>query len=89
VTTETEPYHAVRLVADRTATGTLHVGGADLSAAVSGVELTLNTGGHERGVAMTLHMAAPSVDFDGEARVMIPDSTRAALVALGWTPPAD
>ncbi|MFF8768506.1 hypothetical protein ACF07Q_28660 [Nocardiopsis dassonvillei] len=36
---------------------------------------------------LNLHM--PTVTVQGEAHVVLPDSTREALVALGWTPPAD
>lgn len=28
-----------------------------------------------------------STEFDGEAKVFIPDVTRDALIRLGWTPP--
>lgn len=36
-------------------------------------------------VAVRLH----EVDVDGAMTVQVPEQTRAALVALGWTPPAD
>lgn len=34
-------------------------------------------------------VAADGATFDGEVRLVIPESTRDALVALGWTPPEE
>ncbi|OUC99330.1 hypothetical protein [Streptosporangium minutum] len=38
---------------------------------------------------ITLDLIIREVDVDGEAIVTVPDKTHAALVALGWTPPAE
>lgn len=38
---------------------------------------------------LTLDIRLHEVDVDGEMTVQVPENTRAALVALGWTPPVD
>ncbi|MER7363587.1 hypothetical protein [Nonomuraea wenchangensis] len=39
--------------------------------------------------ALTLDFVLREVEVDGEMVVTVPEKTHAALVALGWTPPAD
>lgn len=36
---------------------------------------------------LTLHLQLPEITVDDQVRAWIPDGTREALIALGWTPP--
>ncbi|MBX6387325.1 MAG: hypothetical protein IRZ07_30835 [Microbispora sp.] len=38
---------------------------------------------------VTLDLRLPEILLATEAEVRLPDATRDALIALGWTPPAD
>ena len=38
---------------------------------------------------LTLDLLLSEITFDGQVRAWIPDGTREALIALGWTPPAE
>ena len=64
--------------------GTITVDGHDLSAAVVAVGFTAEAA--EMPV-VTLQLAYPSVLFEGEAEVKLPEATVEALVRLGWTRP--
>jgi hypothetical protein len=37
----------------------------------------------------TLELFAPSIEFDGETEVRLPEETQALLKRLGWTPPEE
>lgn len=82
--------HRVAIDARNPANVTITVDGHDISKAVRGYVLS-----HERpGVepVLLLDILAPShrTTFAGQTAVVeLPDATREALVALGWTPPAD
>lgn len=53
---------------------------------VTGLELTANPDGVP---VLTLGVRLHEVDADGQMTVTVPEDTRAALVALGWTPPTE
>lgn len=38
---------------------------------------------------LTLDLLLAEVEIDGEMEVLVPESTREALIALGWTPPLE
>ena len=38
---------------------------------------------------LTVDLNLHQVDIEGDMAVTVPEKTRAALVALGWTPPAE
>lgn len=67
--------------------GKVVVDGVDIIASVTGVTMDVSAG-HKPQVAVFL--ALPNVSFDGKLHPnpRISDAERAALVALGWTPPA-
>lgn len=67
--------------------GTITVGGHDLSHAVRAITLWARAGSPPN---IELDLALDSVHLlgDQDTRVGIPERTRAALIALGWTPPA-
>lgn len=75
--------HPVKITAGFSST--VEIGGVDLSAAVSGLSLTIDHGNLPR-----LVLTLPIIDggeVDGEAVVVIPDETKDLLLSLGWTPP--
>jgi hypothetical protein len=39
--------------------------------------------------ALTLDLIIREVEIDGEVIASVPDKTKATLIKLGWTPPAD
>lgn len=68
-------------------TGTLKVDGNDLTDAVRGVDISLRAG-H----LPVIHLDLVILDLESvttDAKVFIPDATREALIALGWTPPEE
>ncbi len=66
--------------------GRIMLDGHDVAAGVRGFVLRSEVG---RMTELELDVAVvDDSQFGGEVRVVIPDSTREALVALGWTPPA-
>jgi len=67
--------------------GIVEVDGKDLSAAVNGVDLRLRVGEISTAVLHLNILDGADVDVPG-VRVALPDKTRAALITLGWTPPA-
>lgn len=67
-------------------TGTVEVGGADLSHAVQRVAITGKVGCTP---TMTLDLVIHQMDVDGEMHVQVPEDTAAALIVLGWAPPDD
>jgi hypothetical protein len=76
----------VQLVVDPAGRGSIVVDGVDLGFAVNAVELQSQVGDATR---MNLSVVAPRIEFDGQATIEVRDPTRAALIALGWTPPAE
>jgi hypothetical protein len=68
--------------------GKVVVDGVDISASVTGITMDV-TAGHHPQVAVFLGL--PNVSLDGKLHPnpRISDSERAALVALGWTPPEE
>lgn len=66
--------------------GTVLVDGVDISQALTGITLKASADEpHE----VTLRLAMDRVDATVEAAATVPRETRDALVALGWTPPAE
>jgi hypothetical protein len=66
--------------------GRLVVDDIDLSDMTTGLTLTLQAG--ELPV-LAVDLVTLPVEVDGEARLLVADATRTALIAFGWTPPAD
>lgn len=64
----------------------IRVDGHDLTNAVRAVNVDSTAVDKPR---VTLDLLVHPVEVRGETTVHIPDATRDALVALGWTPPAD
>jgi hypothetical protein len=64
-------------------TAEMTLNGLDVSKAVTGYSIQQSAGEAPR-VHIQLRVLP---DFEGAADVSIPDETRAALVALGWTAP--
>lgn len=78
-------FHTVQLVIDPGGRGSIMVDGVDFSPAVNGMEIETKVG---HTTQITLFLVESRVEFDGQVTVGIPDRTRDALIALGWTPPA-
>lgn len=70
---------------DAVSEGQLLVDGTDISGAAGGLTLTTEPGRTPR-LTVDLHLIR-GLRADLPAHVTVPDATRAALVALGWTPP--
>ena len=66
--------------------GAIEVNGQDVSSAVQRVHVTGAAGSLPR---VVLELVTFDTEVDGEMVVRIPAETRAALIALGWTPPED
>lgn len=66
------------------ANSTIEVGGHDLSKAVRALAVTAEVG---QVPALSLDLVICDGEVEGEVVVTIPEATRDALVALGWTPP--
>lgn len=62
------------------------VDGHDISRAVTGVNVHARARGVPR---VTLSVLAHAVEVEGVAELQLPAHTRAALIELGWTPPAE
>lgn len=67
-------------------TASIQVGGIEINRAVRAVRYSIEAGDLPR---VTLDLVLTETEIDGDAVVSVPDTTRAALVALGWTPPPD
>lgn len=70
------------------ATGRIVIGGTDISSAVTGFTLGVNT---RKEAKLTIELAVvDGVVVDGaNIEVGIPEETASALIALGWAPPAE
>lgn len=67
--------------------GTVEINGRDISDSIRGVTVQHSIGHHPQ---LTLDVRVHVSEVEGEAVVvLLPESTAAALVALGWTPPAE
>lgn len=66
--------------------GTVEVAGHDISGATVGLQLEHRAG--ERPL-LRLELLLHEATISGEAQVILPDETAAALVVLGWTPPGE
>lgn len=65
---------------------TIRVNGHDITSAVRSLQLNADVGNMHQ---ITLDVVAMTVTGSAaEARLLLPDDTRAALLVLGWTPPA-
>lgn len=53
---------------------------------VRGLDLSAEAGEIPR---LTLDLLVNEVQVNGEMTVTVPDATREALIALGWTPPSE
>lgn len=89
-TSTAQPRHH-RLAITTAATGygsTVTLDGQDISHALTGLTLNLGVG---RASIATLDLLLIDITEvkDAQTRILVPDATRDALTALGWTPPAD
>lgn len=66
--------------------GQLHLDGQDISRVLDAVDLKLRPGCLPE---VTLGVLVHDLTTEVEAKVVIPQETRALLVRLGWTPPAE
>lgn len=64
--------------------GTVIIDGHDISTGVTYVGIAAPAG---QMPTVTLHVAMPTVFYEGKAEIEIPHAVEAALVRLGWTPP--
>lgn len=64
----------------------VRIDGHDIADGLTGLTLSMGVG---RIPTATLELLIPDVTelHDAETQLLIPDSTRDVLVALGWTPP--
>jgi hypothetical protein len=68
-----------------TSTG-ITIDGTDFGRCVSSYELHV---AHNQHAVVTMHCPTAEIEYDGPAEVRLDDTTRTALLALGWTEPAD
>lgn len=66
--------------------GSVLVDGTDISSTLGGLQFESHAGVDLN--RLTLDLIAPEVEIDAVVQIVVPDATRDALVALGWTPPA-
>lgn len=67
--------------------GRIVLDGHDVSGAVRGFQITAGVGDITRLVLDLNVLDVTRLDSE-QTEIMIPDATRDALIALGWTPPA-
>lgn len=65
--------------------GSITIDGVDWSNAIRGIELSSEVGDT---TTMTVHLTAPTVDGEWDARLRLPAAVQELLIKLGWTPPA-
>ena len=94
VTPETS--RAVRLHVDERGLGTVNIGDEDISSAVNEVTIVARVGKpnlvtcQENGPGVRVEMGMPVLALIAEGyAVKLRDNEHAALLALGWTPPAE
>lgn len=94
-TTESETSRTVRLKVDGCGLGTLAIGDEDISNAINEVTIVARVGKpnlvtcQENEPGVRVEMGMPVLAFLAEGhKVKLRDDEHAALVALGWTPPA-
>lgn len=62
--------------------------GADIANGIDGLTITMHAG-----QPTSVELSIPIIDVtevqDAETRILVPDATRDALIALGWTPPTE
>ncbi|WP_119728354.1 hypothetical protein [Thermomonospora amylolytica] len=78
--------HTARLSLTPGRGGTVEIDGHDIAPVTRALHLAAAVGEIP---TLYLDLAIDLVEVDGEVTVTIPEGTRRALVALGWTPPAD
>lgn len=76
--------HNAQIELTQTGAGRVVVNGVDLSRAARGITLEAEVGCRP---VLHLELVLHDVSTVAETRILIPDETAAALVALGWTPP--
>lgn len=97
MSTEVQPSKSIRLEVDDSGFGTLTIGDDDISNAVNEVTIVSRVGKpnlvtcqeNEPGVRVEMGIPALAFIAAGHAEVKLRDEEQAALVALGWTPPAE
>lgn len=76
--------HKAHITLNGSGGGTVEVDGVDLSHAVRSISLDGEVGCRP---VLQLELRLYDVSTVADTRILIPDETAAALVALGWTPP--
>jgi hypothetical protein len=66
--------------------GSVHLDGDDISHGLRSVVLRMNAGDL---VTAELDLVYLDAEFEGQAKVIVPEDTQAVLKWLGWTPPAE
>lgn len=66
--------------------GVIEVDGHNVTNATLGLALKADGSGRRE---LTLNLLVHETAVDGEMKVNVPQETAEALVALGWTPPAE
>ncbi|TLQ45766.1 hypothetical protein [Streptomyces marianii] len=66
--------------------GSVEVDGQDVSHATVGLRLSASV---DMTPHLVLELRLDEVTMDGQAQVIVPEGTAAALVTLGWTPPGE
>lgn len=77
----------IKLEGPTATSGHIKLDGTDVSSGVRGFVLRSEVGELTRLELDVLVL--DTQQFDGEVSVIIPDETREALIAIGWTPPDD
>jgi hypothetical protein len=95
VITEEQPAKPIRLEVDDRGFGTLMIGDEDISNAINEVTVVARVGKpnlvtcHQNEPGVRVEMGMPLLALLAEGyEVKLRDEEHAALVALGWTPPA-
>ncbi|MFI9005093.1 hypothetical protein [Streptomyces sp. NPDC053541] len=78
--------HTARIDLDATGAASVELDGTDVSRAVTSVHVHAEHGERPH---VTLGLALHDISTLAETRILVPEDTAAALVALGWTPPED
>lgn len=74
-----------KLVLPSNRTGTrIEIDGHDVAGNVQSIVLTAS---HSQGPRLVLDVPVHAAEVEADVTVDIPDSTRAVLLLLGWTPP--